>query len=67
MAALERPRRANAGRNISKLLEEEETGDDFYSTAYGGFVEEDEDNEYEVILNNAHVYISTRCSRSVDV
>lgn len=47
MAALERPRRAQAGRNISKLLDQEEVADDFYKTAYGGFGEEEEDNEYE--------------------
>ena len=69
MADLERPRRANAGRNISKLMEEEEAAaDDFYSTAYGGFAEEDEDNEYEVILINAHVvYMRTNAVLSVCV
>ena len=51
MAALERPRRANAGRNIAKLLNQEEAVDDFYKTAYGGFAEEEEDKEYEVISN----------------
>ena len=51
MAALERPRRAHAGRNIAKLLNEEEVADEFYQTAYGGFGEEEEDNEYEVRSN----------------
>lgn len=51
MAALERPRRANAGRNIAKLLDQEEAVDDFYKTAYGGFAEEEDDKEYEVISN----------------
>ena len=48
MAALERPRRAHAGRNIARLLDQEEVADEFYKTAYGGFEEEDADNEYEV-------------------
>jgi hypothetical protein len=44
-----RPRRDNAGRNIGKLIsQEEDGGDEFYSTAYGGFTEESEDEEYEV-------------------
>lgn len=43
-----RPRRANAGQNIGKIVNKELGGDDFYSTAYGGFVEESEDEEYEV-------------------
>ena len=52
MAALERPRRAEAGRNIAKLLNQEEAAaDDFYNTAYGGFGEDGEDNEYEVSSN----------------
>lgn len=43
-----RPRRENAGRNMGKLAsQEEEGGDEFYSTAYGGFTEESEDEEYE--------------------
>ena len=51
MAALERPRRALAGRNISKLLDQEEVADEFYKTAYGGFSEEEEDREYQVNSN----------------
>ena len=51
MAALERPRRARAGRNVARLLDEEEVADDFYKTAYGGFGEEEEDREYEVSSN----------------
>ena len=43
-----RPRRANAGENIGKLINKELDKDDFYSTAYGGFLEESEDDEYEV-------------------
>lgn len=46
--ATERPKRANAGRNISKLLEQEEMKDEFYSTAYGGFQDISEDEEYQV-------------------
>lgn len=41
-----RPRRANAGRNIGKLINQEL--DDFYKTAYGGFDEASGDEEYEV-------------------
>ena len=46
--AAERERRVNAGRNISKLIEQEITGDEFYQTAYGGFEEASEDEEYQV-------------------
>ena len=55
-----RPRRSNAGRNIGKLVSEEIGKDDFYSTAYGGFEEESEDDQYEVgnsILIKAHWYV----------
>ena len=51
MAALERPQRAHAGRNIARLLDQDEVADEFYQTAYGGFGEEEEDNEYEVRSN----------------
>ena len=44
-----RPRRTNAGRNIGKLINQEL--DDFYKTAYGGFEEASEDEEYEVCYN----------------
>ena len=47
-AAEARPRRAQAGRNIGKLIDQELDGDDFYKSAYGGFGEESEDEEYEV-------------------
>ena len=53
---LSRPRRSNAGKNIGKLISEEidgPGGDDFYSTAYGGFQEESEDEEYEVQVENS--------------
>lgn len=43
-----RPRRAQAGRNIGKLIDQEQDGDEFYKTAYGGFEEVSEDEEYEV-------------------
>lgn len=46
--AAERSTRNNAGRNISKFLEQEIEGDEFYKTAYGGFEEGSEDNEYQV-------------------
>ena len=44
--ATQRERRKNAGSKMSKLLEEEEEEDEFYKTAYGGFVELEEDNEF---------------------
>ena len=54
MAAESRPRRENAGRNIGKLIsQEEDGGDEFYTTAYGGFEEESEDEEYEVNGRNS--------------
>lgn len=43
-----RPRRSNAGQNIGRIISREVDGDEFYSTAYGGFLEESEDEEYEV-------------------
>lgn len=48
--ATERPKRPNAGKNIGKLIDIELGDDDFYKTAYGGFQEESEDEEYEVRL-----------------
>lgn len=50
MAALERPKRANAGSRMTKLIqdaEEEVEKDDFYKTTYGGFEEEECDQDYE--------------------
>ena len=41
-----RERRANAGSKMAKLLDEEEE-DEFYKTAYGGFDEIEDDNEFE--------------------
>ncbi|EDV91037.1 vacuolar protein sorting-associated protein 72 homolog [Drosophila grimshawi] len=43
--AASRSRRSNAGNKIAVLLDEEE--DDFYKTSYGGFQDEEGDNEYE--------------------
>ncbi|XP_037944676.1 vacuolar protein sorting-associated protein 72 homolog [Teleopsis dalmanni] len=43
--AAARSRRANAGHKIAQLLEEEGE-DEFYKTSYGGFNEEEDDNEY---------------------
>ncbi|KAM3173155.1 hypothetical protein ACTXT7_013054 [Hymenolepis weldensis] len=43
---LTRSRRPNAGSRMSRLLNEEEE-DDFYQSAYGGFAEEENDNDYE--------------------
>lgn len=42
----QRERRVNAGNRMSKLLEEEEDGDDFYKSTYGGFNDEEDDNEF---------------------
>lgn len=41
-----RERRVNAGSKMSQLLNQEEE-DDFYKTAYGGFNEADDDQEFE--------------------
>ena len=46
--AAERARRANAGSNISRIIEEDANQDEFYQTAYGGFEEVAVDEEYEV-------------------
>lgn len=40
-----RDKRANAGSKMAMLLENEDN-DDFYSNAYGGFLEEEDDAEY---------------------
>merc|ERR1712150_242475 len=52
-AALARPKRANAGSKMSKLISEatEEDAaedDEFYKTTYGGFNDVDGDEEYEL-------------------
>ena len=44
--ASQRERRVNAGNRMSKLLEDEEQDDDFYKSTYGGFNDEDDDNEF---------------------
>ena len=46
--AASRSRRANAGNKMSALLDTEEV-DEFYATTYGGFSEEAEDKEFELI------------------
>ncbi len=51
-----RPRRANAGSQIGKLIQQEIDQDDFYSTAYGGFDEASEDNEYEVLHDYTRIF-----------
>ncbi|XP_067617945.1 vacuolar protein sorting-associated protein 72 homolog [Eurosta solidaginis] len=43
--AATRSRRSNAGNKIAKLLNEEEE-DEFYKTSYGGFEDEEQDQEY---------------------
>lgn len=45
MMASARERRANAGSRMAQLLENEDN-DEFYSSAYGGFAEEEDDAEY---------------------
>ncbi|RWS04420.1 vacuolar protein sorting-associated protein 72-like protein [Dinothrombium tinctorium] len=52
--AKQRERRSNAGSRMAAILDKEE--DDFYKTTYGGFFEEENDNEY-----------STEASESDDV
>ncbi|CAF2091036.1 unnamed protein product [Rotaria magnacalcarata] len=45
---LERERRQTAGNRLKRLLEKQEDPDDeFYGTAYGGFLDEEEDNDYD--------------------
>lgn len=44
--AATREKRSNAGNKMARLLEAEDE-DDFYKTTYGGFNEEEGDNEYE--------------------
>jgi len=44
-----RERRINAGTRMARLLNEEDE-DEFYSTTYGGFKEEEDDNEYKYVL-----------------
>lgn len=47
--AASRERRANAGNNYAKVLNEEEepdNPDDVYKTLYGGFEEDKADNDY---------------------
>jgi vacuolar protein sorting-associated protein 72 len=45
--AAERERRQTAGNRLKRLLEQQEDPDDeFYGTAYGGFLDEEEDNDY---------------------
>ncbi|OXU24976.1 hypothetical protein TSAR_010898 [Trichomalopsis sarcophagae] len=44
--ATSRPKRANAGNKMAKLLNEEEE-DEFYKTTYGGFEETEQDNDYK--------------------
>lgn len=50
---MDRPRRANAGNRMTKLIEEaqdeEENAEDveFYKNTYGGFNEDEEDDDYK--------------------
>ncbi|XP_050422416.1 vacuolar protein sorting-associated protein 72 homolog [Adelges cooleyi] len=46
--AATRERRANAGNKLARLLDEEEE-DDFYKTTYGGFNEEEQDNDFHFV------------------
>lgn len=43
--ATTRSRRAGAGAQMARLLNEEEE-DEFYMTTYGGFKETEDDNDY---------------------
>ncbi|VVC29212.1 Vps72/YL1, C-terminal [Cinara cedri] len=49
MMAATRERRSNAGNKLARLLDEEEDVDDFYKTTYGGFNEEEEDNDFHFV------------------
>jgi vacuolar protein sorting-associated protein 72 len=41
-----RERRSGAGARMARLINEEDE-DEFYATTYGGFGEEEDDNEYK--------------------
>ena len=48
--AASRSKRSNAGNRMTKLIEEqaeEESEDNIYNTLYGGFIEEENDQDYE--------------------
>lgn len=45
--ATSRSRRSNAGAKMAQLLDKEEE-DEFYKSAYGGFSEENDDNEFAI-------------------
>lgn len=51
--AATRERRSNAGNKLARLLDEEEEGDDFYKTTYGGFNEDEEDNDFHFVDEEA--------------
>lgn len=51
--AAERERRSNAGNKLARLLDEEEADDDFYKTTYGGFNEDEEDNDFHFVDEEA--------------
>lgn len=51
--AATRERRSNAGNKLARLLDEEEDVDDFYKTTYGGFNEEEEDNDFHFVDEEA--------------
>lgn len=50
--AANRERRSNAGNKLARLLDEEEE-DDFYKTTYGGFNEDEEDNDFHFVDEDA--------------
>nr|CAB3267650.1 TCFL1 protein [Phallusia mammillata] len=45
--ASQREPRHNAGNRMNKVMEGEADEDDFYKTTYGGFMEEEEDNDFD--------------------
>lgn len=45
--AATRERRANAGNKLAKVLNEEEQDEEFFKTAYGGFTEVENDDDYK--------------------
>lgn len=53
-----RPKRANAGNKMAKLLNEEEE-DEFYKTTYGGFDETEQDNDYKLVSYHIFFFFKT--------
>ena len=65
MAASRAPR-CNAGNRMSRVLEGELDEDDFYTTTYGGFNEEDEDGDFEHEMEDSADEVDSDFDRSED-